>query len=474
MNQNSAKPLASEGSDNAHVDVFVRAYHRRLELPKRRWSVVALLAALTLTILEGAIRKWVLGTDSSPLIYLTYFSKDIVFLVLLFLPAEKKADSASLVFRRWLIPGCFLLVSGAIGSSTAGFNSVGAVLTLRASVLLPVIAYLAIRKLDNIPLRTFAMILTLLTIANFILGAYQNSLPVESTLNRYAALSMQITAVESGVRATGTFAYIAGLGVIALGGMWAGMTLLSLGGKQRDRIAGWLALLSGFGCSLAAVSRAPIILGAMMVLVWGGAFRVGLSSALRILLAGALIFIIAILLGIAPTVSNLGYGLLQREEVAGDSFQERAFGQFQEAYEAVAIAPFGNGLGSEQVAGIYYTTGVMGFATFENQLPRLIMETGIFGLMGFLLICVGAIAALKAAKQDVSKSARSVLLATQLLLASLFYTNVIFNHTASSFAWLIFVAVLAGVKAPSAAAALGTITKTSPHPRSGREWAESV
>jgi hypothetical protein len=428
-----------------------RAYRFGLELATSRWVILAVFGALTLTILEGAIRKWIVGTDSSVLSYVIYFSKDIAFIALLFLPAEKNPGSASLVFRRWLIPGSFLLISGAMASSVQGVNLVGSALTLRAAVLLPLIAYFAIKKLNGVSLRNVALLLTVFTFANFVLGIYQNSLPADSLFNRYASSSTDITVLDSGVRATGTFAYIAGMGVISMVGIWAGMVLLSLSGKRWDRLGGWVALISGFGCSLTAVSRSPVILGAVMLLIWGVFYRVGISSGVRILVAGVLMWFLVMLFGLAPTFSNLGEGLIQRGEEAGDTFQDRAFGQFEEAYEAITIAPFGNGLGSEQVAGNFYKSGVMSFTTFENQLPRLIMETGVFGLVGFLMICVGAVSTLQFVKRSATtESERSVLLATQLLLVSMFYTNVLFNHTASAFTWVIFVVVLGGrVKAAS-------------------------
>jgi hypothetical protein len=421
------------------------AYTRVLELSTNRWAFVAILAALMLIVLEGAIRKWIVGTDTSALSYVVYFSKDIAFAVLIFLPIKKRQDSVSHVFRRWLFPGCFLVIAGAAGSSIQDLNPVGGGLTLRSAILLPLIAYFALQKIRGVSLRTVVLLLTLFTFVNFVLGVYQNSLPADDVLNRYASLSTDITAFDTGVRATGTFAYIAGMGVISLVGVWAGMVLLSLGGNRWNRIAGWVALASGFGCSLASISRSPVILGAVMLLAWGLFYRVGLSSGLRILMAGILFSLILVFSGLTPTLSDLGRGLIQRQETATDTFQERAFGQFQEAYEAITIAPFGNGLGSEQVGGNYYRNGVMSFTTFENQLPRVIMETGILGLIGFLMICAGAISTLQFAKQKATtESERSLLLATQLLLISMFYTNVLFNHTASSFTWLIFVVVLTG------------------------------
>jgi hypothetical protein len=416
-----------------------------LSSSKTRFAFVAILTSLLLTVLEGAIRKWVIGVDTSELSYIVYFSKDIVFVSLCFLPVKKKPASALDIFRRWLILGCFLFLSGALGSSAIGINPVGSVLTLRGAIFLPLLACAVLRRINVISLRVVAWLLTGLTLVNFVLGVFQNHLPADNVLNRYASLSTEITVLSTGVRATGTFAYIAGMGVISIVGIWAGLILLSINSNQRDRIGGWIAVISGFGCGLASVARAPILIGGLMMATWLIFNRVRLSSSIRIIITAALLYLAIIMLGVMPTFSELGQELIQRQDSAGDSFNSRAFGQFQEAYEALIIAPFGNGLGTEQVAGNYYSNGATGFTTYETQMPRVVMETGILGLVGFLMICASAIYCLQLAKKTSStKSDRSILLTTQVLLVSIFYTNVIFNHTASAFVWLIFVVVMSG------------------------------
>src|SRR5439155_8274916 len=124
--------------------------------------------------------------------------------------------------------------------------------------------------------------------------------------------------------------------------------------------------------------------------------------------------------------------------------QERLFGQFEEGLFAIYVAPFGEGLGTEQVGGNYYTRGEMTFTTYEGQLPRLVLEMGAFGLAGFLLICAGAVMALQCAKKYAAgRGNQAALLATQLLLVSMFAANIVFNHVASALVWMIFAAVLA-------------------------------
>src|SRR5213083_3206128 len=110
----------------------------------RRFGWWILVSALTLTVLEGAIRKWVIGSAYQMGSYLAYFSKDIVFILLPLVPAWRASSGALEVFRRWLIAGSFFLVCGVLSSITRDINLAGAVLTLRAALILPVLAFIAV------------------------------------------------------------------------------------------------------------------------------------------------------------------------------------------------------------------------------------------------------------------------------------------------------------------------------------------
>jgi O-antigen ligase/polysaccharide polymerase Wzy-like membrane protein len=413
---------------------------------KERRAELIILAALALNVLEGAIRKWVFGSGGGPINHLVYFSKDFVFALLLFLPARVEESPALKVFRRWLLPGCLLLGFGALLSALRGFNIVGAALTLRAVILLPLLGlYVAprITKVKGDALQSAVWLLAALTVANFALGIVQNSLPAGHPLNRYASDSLDITELASGVRATGTFSYITGMSVISTVGIWAGLMLINVSKNMRTQIAALTVIGSGFGCGLASVSRGPIIAGLAMIVIWlllsGAKSLLNFSSVI----AGVLFVALALILGVSSKFSSLQEGLLERHETAGDSLEGRSFGQLQEAIEVLGMAPLGMGLGKEQIGGNYYVSGEMKFTTYENQLPRLVLETGVAGLIGFILVCAGAILALQVAKRNATtRSQKAILLTTQLTLLPLFYINVVFNHTASAFVWMIFTAVI--------------------------------
>jgi hypothetical protein len=137
------------------------------------------------------------------------------------------------------------------------------------------------------------------------------------------------------------------------------------------------------------------------------------------------------------------------------------------------MAPLGNGFGTEQVGGQYYATGQADFNHYECLLPRLAMETGVMGLVGYLLVCTGALLALqRAAQLTIDVGVRAMLVATQMFLVIMFYENVVFDHTASAFVWMIFAAVMAAVETNKKAGILpGQMAKTRFYGQ-GKEIAE--
>lgn len=416
----------------------------KLGAQKIAWGI--LLTALTLTVIEGAIRKWLIGSAFQTSSYVAYFSKDIVFAFLLILPRRGRLSAPLEIYRRWLVPGCFLLICGVISSSLENLSVAGALLTLRAALILPLLAYFLISPVRGIPLSWVVCLLGVLTMANFALGVYQNQLPQSHILNRYAADVADIASSTTGVRATGTFSYITGMAVFSVVGVWCGMVCLSLAQNIRQQTFGGATLVAGIACGLASVSRGPILIAAIMLLVWLMFSGFWSGKKARTASGAIALFTIAVFLDLGATFFDLGQGLLLRAETSNDTVNERALAQFDEALDALKLAPFGNGLGTEQVGRTAYSSGLLAKTTFESQLPRLILELGVLGFLGFVSVCIGAVAALQATKRYCAGGGeKAALLATQLFLLASFFSNIIFNHVAAAFAWLIFTAVMAAL-----------------------------
>jgi hypothetical protein len=148
-------------------------------------------------------------------------------------------------------------------------------------------------------------------------------------------------------------------------------------------------------------------------------------------------------LGLNERFSEATSELLKRHEMSEETVEGRVLDPITQIADAVEVAPGGNGFGTEQVAGVYADYGVMDLRTFEYQFPRLVMETGVVGLAGFLIVCFGALWCLfVAAKRTRDAALRSSVSITMLLVGSLFFLSVVFNHVASFFAWAIAALVL--------------------------------
>jgi len=402
-----------------------------------------LFVALALTVFEGAIRKWLIGSETGICSYLAYFSKDLVFAAILLWPAQRVQSSALTIFTHWAIPGALVFLAGAILSALRGLNPIGALLTLRAGVILPLLALLAARRLPGVRLTHIACLIVFCTLMNCVLGIVQSRLPPDHPLNRYVLADSPVCAVETAVRATGTFSYITGLGIMSSVGIWGGMALLAFAEKPQAQWVAVCGIVAGFGCGLTSVSRGPILLGCVMLLAWGCLSSSGFSALRKSVATWVPTLLLISCAGILPRFNQLGRAVIERHETGDDTFSERAFGQLQEGCEVAALVPFGAGLGTEQVGGNYAATGTMSFNNYETQLPRLIAETGLLGFAGYLAICLGAILALQEARRSAHTDAmKAALFVTQLLLIPLFYSNVLFNHVASAFVWMIFSAVL--------------------------------
>jgi len=402
-----------------------------------------LCIALALVVFEGAIRKWLIGSEAGLWSYLAYFSKDLVFSAIILWPVQRVTSPALAVFSQWSIPGALLFLVGAILSCLRGLNPVGALLTLRAGLLLPLLSLLAARRLIGVHPTRIARLMVLCALINCGLGVVQSGLGPDHPLNRYVLVDSPITALETAVRATGTFSYITGLGIMSGVGIWAGMVLLAFARGRPAQLLAIAGVVAGFGCALASVSRGPVIIGCGMLVAWGCFSRPGFAALSRSAAMWTPLLLLICCGAFFPRLCQLGRAVIARHEIGEDTFVQRAFGQLREGCEASAVHPFGSGLGTEQVGGNYAASGTMSFTNYETQLPRLIAETGLVGLAGYLAVCSGAILARQRARRFAPTTEMSAaIFATQVLFVPLFYCNMLFNHIASAFVWMIFAAVL--------------------------------
>lgn len=439
----------SAGPPSAQPSPVIADASRRMgQVTRTEWII---LSSIALCILDGAIRKWVLRDDEGFLKYLPYFSKDIAFTLLLFLPRPSR--SSLLGQKLWLVlkVGLAFCLVGALASAVfnlGSLNLVGAVLSVRSLFFLPLCALLALPRLRDINLTRVALLIGVLTLINAGLGTLQYSSPKDDPINYYASKQYEAVMFEESVRAMGTFPYITGFGTLAMVGAWAGTVLMSYGEGRRWHFgAGVLTALAGLWCALLSISRGPTIIVIAILVVWLVSSRNLFQNVLRLSVVVVLVVVGLFAIGRASLVERVSDTLLARNEAAED-IEQRLTPPVAEIVDVVTAVPIGAGFGSEQVGGVFAETGVMSFRQYESQFSRIVMETGALGLIGFLIVCGGLVTTLYGGQREVTDPAlRRSILTGLVLIAWLLYTNVVFDHVASFFVWSIAAMLLARAEA---------------------------
>jgi hypothetical protein len=412
-------------------------------------SPATLIAAvIVLAILEGALRKWVFA--SNPMMrYGIYFSKDVLFLFAAYLGVQRGS-----YFRLSGIVTCgALILLPSMGPTLLTSNYMGVILSLRAYLLIPLCAYLAaplVRGFSDV--ERCAIIVAVLAVSVAILSAYQYSLSASHWLNRYDSglESLHIVATAGHVRATGTFAYISGMAMMAALAGWAGtfLTLPLSGRRLWVRAVGICGLGAGFICSATSMSRGGLAFWG--VSLFGGCllyFRP--KQILGVLLA--ILLISPFMWGegseegddVTAQTDSITSGLAYRLENA-DSFLDRAFYMLMNLNRGISNNVFGEGLGTGQAGSRFYATGTTGSSKSESEWGRIAFEVGSIGLLGVLVIrfvtCRRCWKALLSAKDDRTR----LVMATSLPFFGILSLGwMAFNHTGNSFAWAVIAFALA-------------------------------
>src|SRR5438093_13706115 len=105
---------------------------------RQRPAEMILLLSIFACVFEGALRKWMLRGTPGTLTYVCYFAKDLLFAGILLFP---RIAPMNRTFRNVLLIGLPVILSGAVLASVHEVNPVGAALSIRALIVLPILAY---------------------------------------------------------------------------------------------------------------------------------------------------------------------------------------------------------------------------------------------------------------------------------------------------------------------------------------------
>jgi O-antigen ligase len=413
---------------------------------RRNLAEVLAVLAIVACVGEGAVRKWVFRDAGGFGQYGPYFAKDVIFGLLIMFCRPKGPTDSDGIFRRVLSVGLPVTIAGAALSTASGFSAVGALLSLRSLVVLPLLCYFAVPRLRAAKLGHVMLVIAVLLFGNALLGMVQYSSPADGVVNFYANENVSnAVAFEENVRAVGTFSYITGYANFATVGAWAGLVLVSLArGRLMYVATGWATFVAGLMAAMASISRGTVLIVLGLLLTWVMWGNRSAASWLKGAAGVTAILVLGFAFNLTPLFMRLGNTVWERHEASEESVEERVTDPIEQVLPAADLTFTGRGFGLEQVGGVFADYGVMSFRTFEYQFPRLVLETGVIGLLGFLITSTGPIYAMFArGRQIADPDIKRILATTIFLLGSFFYINVVFNHIASFFAWIIAALVLA-------------------------------
>lgn len=399
------------------------------------------------TIFEGAPRKW-LFTSVPLLRYACYFSKDALFLLAAFIGARNNRDQNV----SWFVLPSVLMLLPSLASTLSHSNLVGAALSLRAYLVIPVCAYYAsglVRGFRDVERCAIIVAWSAIFVAG--LGAYQYQLPQTHFLNRYdAGDDAHIVFTAGHVRAVGTFTYIGGMAIMSGFSAWAGI-FLSLPSPTRTifcRLLGIAALVSGAICAAVSMSRSGLMFWTVTAV--GGFFLYyGMQDSLvRVFAVAAILWAlfatnsVGEMDNMSGSKDSIVSGIAHRMENA-DSFGDRLSYVINNLIYGLTNHVLGEGLGLGQPGGQYAATGEMKNPGYESEWGRIAFEIGPLGLLGVLIIRFASLRRLWKEQVRCKDPQKRLILSTALPFFGIMSLGwMAFNHVGNSAAWAIFALAL--------------------------------
>lgn len=405
-----------------------------------------LIAAVVAAILEGAARKWLIP-GTSPIRYFAYFSKDIILACGLLVYVKPRYNpllaKASSIVRM----GIGITILGTVISLSSGINTVGAVFTIRTTVVLPMLALLIASKLRTQTIFALSYVILAAAVLNAPLGGIQYASPPGSAVNKYAnETEYGVATAGEKTRATGTFSYINGFGVFGSAAICSGLILICKSTKLRDSQMGYGAISAGLICVAATVSRGVALATLIQLLCWILFARIKQSAVLGGILVTTVLVITLFVMDATDQAVDILTAAQRRHSEVSSGEGNRIINIFNELLEAIDKAPLGTGVGTQQVVGVYAKTGVFTFASVETEWARVVMETGVFGFVGFSITYFGVVYVLMTGWWQKRGGKRDDLYFAVALTCGIWVMGgVAFNHVSSFFFWVFAAGALAYV-----------------------------
>lgn len=332
-------------------------------------------------VLEGALRKWVFPTLSTPLflvkdllmgvVFIVYYGKALFYRAAI-MPTEL-LKSEVLLLGGWVFFICGSLV-------VTGFSFTAFIGLTYYLIMLPLIIVIPRILKDVDDLEQLLLKYVWIAVPVFLLGIVQFNSSPDAYINRYAWTDASLdiaTLGQNKARITGTFSYITPYAYY-LQFMWlVALALLVLAKTNRARIVLGTVVFLVFINIIMSGSRAPLLIIVLLAIPFVNQFRSilkerggGLSFIITVTLLGTFVYF-------TGDVINL---LSERNKIAKDSEMRIMGAMFTPVYTFNTINIVGSGVGST-FQGVRETGGAEEVGFDEINADRVGVELGMFGYL---------------------------------------------------------------------------------------------
>jgi len=334
-----------------------------------------------LLILEGALRKWIVPSLSTPLLIV----RDPI-VILIYMVAASEGKFPKNPFIVWtIILAFFCFLASFSGQGTVVVTLYG----LRTDFLQLPLIFLIPQVLTTEDVKKIGKWVLILSVPMAVIALFQFRAPPDARINAGAGgeVGAQLYASSGKVRPSGTFSFVNGM-VCYLSMVGAFVLYSFLQHWPYKRLISYSAMGALGLCLLVSGSRSAIltvsivlVVAVIVCMIKGKHF----GSALKPLIS---VFLILFILSFLPVFKE-GMAVNQSRFEGAGGFKEgiwdRILGDFIAGFKAVDLVPFfGLGLGIGTNAGAGLLSGARGFLLSEGEWARVVMESGPF--LGFAFI----------------------------------------------------------------------------------------
>jgi hypothetical protein len=389
-------------------------------------------------IAEGALRKWLLPTSLHGVAFL---AKDLLGICYIAAHGSTGRSKYQTIFSALAYATAGLLfISFTLG---LGISWQSAIVTYKNAILWPLIGAYIMANTNSRTWNWLSLVSASTAVAMFVLGGEQFLRPPSSWLNKYAwsAAGLQTPVATfggvQGVRATGTFSYIAGMSQFAVFSFLFCLYWFLHASNLKQKVLLITGCLAAIGCAVESGSRAPIVLISLATIA---ALALNVAKIRAVVWIGMLVTAVTAVTAISLenelTIEYVRRWTVDPQETLRRFTNADLHGNYWDMLSRNAI---GRGLGQGNGYAIFETSVTnqsLAANVYDDGASIAVYEGGVLGLLAFYL--APCVVAWQVAAGFRSRVSGVRLLAGTLGLVSLLslVAGVWHDHNAAAFTWL--------------------------------------